>query len=108
MELLFSKAHSMFTTKMMATKACKMIALFLKSIKSYMIPDTVGPQKLPRANEEVKRPETTACTWNNVKARIKGNLSQDLGWCFQHLHAFREPSFNCCYLSRTETSYQKG
>ena len=69
-----SKAHSMFTTKMMATKACKMIALFLKSIKSYMIPDTVGPQKLPRANEEVNRPETTACTWNNVKARIKDNL----------------------------------
>ena len=60
--MLFSKAHIMFTTKMMATKACKMIALFLKVMRSYIIPDTVGPQKLPRAKEEVKRPETTACT----------------------------------------------
>ena len=60
--MLFSKAQSTFIKKTMATKACKMIALFLKVMRSYIIPDTVGPQKLPRAKEEVKRPETTACT----------------------------------------------
>ena len=59
---LFSRAQITFIRKTMATNACKMIALFLKVIRSYMIPDTVGPQKLPRAKEEVKSPETTACT----------------------------------------------
>ena len=60
--MLFSRAQITFIRKTMTTKACKMMALFLKVIRSYMIPETVGPQKLPRAKEEVKRPETTACT----------------------------------------------
>ena len=60
--MLFSRAQITFIKKTMPTKACKMMALFLKVIRSYMIPETVGPQKLPRAKEEVKRPETTACT----------------------------------------------
>ena len=62
MGLLLSRAQITFIRKTMATKTCKMMALFLKVMRSYIIPDTVGPQKLPRAKEEVKRPETTACT----------------------------------------------
>lgn len=36
--------------------------MFWKSKVSYTIPEMVGPQKLPRAKEEVNKPETTACT----------------------------------------------
>ena len=32
------------------------MALSLKVIRSYMMPEMVGPQKLPRAKEEVNRP----------------------------------------------------
>lgn len=56
------KAQTTFIRKTMATRTCKMMALFLNVIRSYMMPDTVGPQKLPRAKEDVNNPETTACT----------------------------------------------
>ena len=58
-----SKAQTTFIRKTMATRTCKMMALFLNVIRSYMMPDTVGPQKLPSAKEDVNNPETTACTW---------------------------------------------
>ena len=83
-----SRAQITFIRKTMATKTCKMIALFLKVIRSYMIPDTVGPQKLPRAKEEVNNPETTACTWwENESVQTDCNVKR-LGWqlappCFQ-------------------------
>ena len=99
-----SRAQITFIRKTMATKTCKMIALFLKVIRSYMIPDTVGPQKLPRAKEEVNNPETTACTWWENGSVSDCNVKR-LGW---HLHAFREARFNCCNLGRAKTGNKEG
>eukprot|EP00090_Calanus_glacialis_P027233 TRINITY_DN42853_c0_g1_i1.p2 TRINITY_DN42853_c0_g1~~TRINITY_DN42853_c0_g1_i1.p2 ORF type:complete len:123 (-),score=27.27 TRINITY_DN42853_c0_g1_i1:12-380(-) len=59
-ELGLTMAQKMLRNSMMTTNACSTKQFQLNPMLSNKIPDTVGPQKFPRANEDVKSPETTA------------------------------------------------